>query len=291
MRNGLKTLFVLLLILGAAALFILWIAKSEDSDFARSARQFIGIPEPHPEVDPAAPERAPIDASAQPEPSEPSEPQPKPEVIREELPPAISDITFEQVASRKQLWPRQLSLKLNVAILIRYNGNDYGLMKFPRGRTVQVESLMRNGEILCLIDGNYLSLSVYETDFYGWFKEKHGASYQLLPVTVDFGSSAKVRHKLGTPQGDAAFWAEMREWCYRNYDSPSLVAEEHGLVFKWVPKEKVPINFVDEAREIARQYLLRRAKYGGRENYAPCEIRNPVTGEFLGAAAIFIPRL
>lgn len=56
-------------------------------------------------------------------------------------------------------------------------------------------------------------------------------------------------------------------------------------------KKNTPIDSPDEAPDIARQYLLKRSKYGGRDNYAACEIRHPVTDKLLGASAIFIPRL
>jgi hypothetical protein len=283
----LETLLVSMLLGGVVVVVLVWAAKSEDSQLAASIRQLIGIPAPKPAVV-VAPQPAPTPQVVIEEAPPPAD-EPEPFIAPE--PEPIPQITFAEVAAQKHLWPRQLTLKLSVQVLIRYNGKDYGYMEFPRGRTILVDGVLANGEIFCQIDGNYLSLSVYETDFYGWFKATHGERYQIQPVVVDFGSRATAPYKLGTEKGDAAFWAEMRIWCQQNYDSVSLSIEEDTLVFKWLPKEDAPIDFPAEAREVARNYLLKRAKYGGRENYAACEIRHPTTGEVLGASAIFIPRL
>lgn len=288
LRNALlKTLFLLFLVTAGVSYFIFWVMESDDSEFARDAREYIGLPE-------NSGKRAQETSSAEDENSDWVDPFNMPaesEAAGATTIPTITDITFAEVAGRRALWPEVLTLKLDVEISIWYNEVNYGYMKFLRGRTVQVESLYKNGEILCEIDGNYMSLSVYETDFYGWFNEAYGEVYRLLPVTVDFDNQAQKRYSIDTQRGRDEFWAEMREWCYRNYDSPLLSAEEDTLLFQWVPKEKVPIDFTGEAREIARQYLIRRAKYGSRENYAPCEIRNPQMGETLGASSLFIPRL
>lgn len=282
----LETALILFLLGGACVLVVFWAAKSPDSELAQSIRRAIGLADPQPvEVvekmpEPALPAVTPVVEKAA-----------EPERVAVVVPETIPEITFREVAAQRHLWPRSLTLKLSVQVAIRYNGKDYGYMEFPRGRPITVDALMPTGEIFCQIDGNYLSLSVYETDFYGWFKETHGARYDIQPVTVDFGRHATVRHKLGTPEGEAAFWAEMRIWCQQNYESVSLKVEADHLVFAWLPKEDAPINYAFEAREIARSYLMKRAKYGGRENYAACEIRHPVTQELLGASSIFIPRL
>ncbi len=278
----LQSILVFMLLGLACGLVLVWAAKSEDSELARSIRHIIGLSDP-----------APAEIVVEEPPSVPVVEPPvfAPEPLVEPEPAPITEITFREVAARRQLWPKSLTLKLSVQVAIRYNGKDYGFMKFPRGRQLRVNALMPGGEIYCQIDGNHLSLSVYETDFYGWFKQTHGADYKIQPIVVDFVSQATVRHKLGTPKGDAAFWAEMRIWCQQNYDSVLLKVGEDRLIFAWLPKEDVPINFPAEAREIARNYLLKRAKYGGHENYAACEIRHPITGELLGASSIFIPRL
>jgi hypothetical protein len=95
---------------------------------------------------------------------------------------------------------------------------------------------------------------------------------------------------LGTDQGDAQFWSEMRIWCHQNYGSVSLEIGEDNLTFKWLPEEEVPIDYSLEAREIARKYLNLRNKFGSPENFAACEIRHPATDEFLGSSSMFIPR-
>jgi hypothetical protein len=286
LRNALLKTLALLSIATCILIYVIWwIAQSDDSEFARKARDLIGIPQQSQEDQTGEPPTPP-DALTGPDPFDMPE-----ETKADQAQPSVSKITFAELARNKRLWPDELRLKLNVEVSIRYNGNNYGYMKFPRGRTVQVVTIMQNGEVLCEMDGNFLNLSVYETDFYGWFKKVYGDFYELPPVTVEFESLQQSRYSIGTKEGESAFWAEIREWCLKNYDSPLLNAEEDGLVFYWAPKEKVPINFADEAREIARQYLLRRAKYGSRENFAPCEIKNPKTRETLGTSSLFIPRL
>lgn len=282
----LETILIILFLGGSIAIVLVWAAKSEDSELAESIRRMVGIPDPYSEPI--------VDLSPPPAPTEPDTvvellPEPEPVVAAE--PEPIPEITFKEVAAQRQLWPDALNLKLSVRVPIRYNGTDYGFMEFPRGVPIKVDGLLPSGEILCRIDGNYLSLSVYETDFYGWFKEKYADRYDIQPTIVEMGTRATSRYRLGTAEGEAAFWAEMRIWCHQNYESVTLKVGQDSLVFMWLPTEEAPINFPLEAREIARQYLLKRAKYGGKENYAACEIRHPVTDELLGASSIFIPRL
>ena len=277
----LGTLGFLLFLVGSCVLVLYWAAKSEDSEIAESIRKTIGIPEPE-AAQPASvvPAQQPVIADPQ---------QNESAIVVEAA--ALPEITFKEIAAQRHLWPKELTLKLAVRVPIRYNGKDYGFMEFAKGLPILVDSLSAGGEIFCRIDGNYLSLSVYETDFYGWFKQKYGDRYDVQPVVVDMGTKATSRYRLGTEKGEAAFWAEMRIWCHQNYEAVTLIVGEDGLVFMWLPKEDAPIDFALEAREVARQFLLKRAKYGGRENYAACEIRNPVTNELLGESSIFIPRL
>jgi hypothetical protein len=278
----LETVLVLLTLAVSGTVFFVWLSKAEDSDLAGSIRRMIGMSSPVPEVEVVSapsPVVAPLVVT-------PPMPEPEPEVVAE-----IPKLTFSELAAQRDLWPDSLTLKLSVQVRIRYNGKDFGYMEFPKGRSVKVDALLSSGEVYCQVDGNYLSLSVYETDFYGWFKQTHGARYDLEQVVVDFGTRASAPYRLGTPEGDAAFWAEIRIWCQQNYDSVSLKQGADSLEFAWLPKEEAPIDFAFEARELARHYLLIRAKYGSRENYASCEIRHPTTGELLGASAIFIPRL
>ncbi|MDQ8193160.1 hypothetical protein QEH59_01895 [Coraliomargarita sp. SDUM461004] len=287
----LKTLLVFLLLGAGCVIVVVWAAKTEDSDLARSLRVAIGLPEPKSQS--VTPDESVPVVTELPVAEEPvtvaEVPDPEPLVTPDPEPLPI--ITFKEIAAQRHLWPDTLRLKLDVRVPIRYNGKDYGFMEFRKGVTLEVDAVSSGGEIFCRIDGNYLSLSVYETDFYGWFKGKYSEQYDVQPVTVDLGSKASSRYRLGTEKGEAAFWAEMRIWCHQNYEAVSLTVEEDGLVFKWLPTEDVPIDYSVEAREIARQFLLKRAKYGGRENYAACEIRHPVTDELLGASSIFIPRL
>ena len=164
-------------------------------------------------------------------------------------------------------------------------------MEFTEGMVLKVDALQPNGAVMGWIDGNYLSVSVHETNFISWFEENYADRYVLEPVIFDdlYGQT-RARYSLGTEEGDSAFWAELHIWLHQNYDSVSLVVGENSLVFYWIPKEDAPINFTIEAREIGRKYITLRNKYGSRENYAACEIRDPSSEQVLGASSIFIPR-
>lgn len=269
--------------------FLYWAAQAPDSEMARSVRKAIGIPEPFVEPAPAPP--APkVVAEAPPEPE--SEPAPEPEIPPEPEPAPLPEITYAEIASRADLWPEMLRLELSKRVYIRYNGNVYGHMQFSSGMPLKVDALGKSGEVFGWIDGNYLSLSIEETNFEDWFRSEYAERYQLQPIQVEpVLAEGAARHQVGTKQGDAEFWTEMRIWCDRNYDSISLDIQEDTLVFRWLPNEDVPIDYALEAREIARNFLLMRAARGSNENYASCEIRHPVTDELLGASSIFIPRL
>lgn len=165
-------------------------------------------------------------------------------------------------------------------------------MQFSAGMPVAVDALSTSGEVFGRINGNHLNFSIEETDFEDWFHSTYGDRYQFLPIEVEGARSGiSARHRVGTPEGDAVFWSEMRIWCDRNYGSIALEIAEDSLVFRWLPQEETPIDFALEAREIARNFLMKRGALGSNENYAACEIRHPVSGELLGASSIFIPRL
>jgi len=285
----LKTLLVFIMLGGGCAIVLFWAAQSVDSEAAQSIRKIVGFPEPKSSI--GEQEVIVVEAPVVPQPQPVALAETAAEPVAAAEPETLPELTFKEIAAQRQLWPKSLHLKLAVRVPIRYNGKDYGFMEFPKGVSIKVDGLSAGGEIFCQIDGNYLSLSVYETDFYGWFKANYGERYDVQPVVVDMGTKASSRYRLGTEKGEAAFWAEMRIWCHQNYEAVTLTVEEDTLVFLWLPKEDAPIDFSVEAREIARQFLLKRAKYGGRENYAACEIRHPVTDELLGASSIFIPRL
>lgn|GEM_PF-830473 len=287
-----QTCLVIVLLLSGGGGFVFWASTAQNSPLAESFRRVVGIPEPKAESAPApAPPPEPGAVAEAPVAPEP-EPEPVPEVVAEPEPAPLPDITYAEIRRRSDLWPDALSLELSKRVYIRYNGNVYGHMQFSRGMTVDVDGLGPKGEVFGWIDGNFLSLSVAETNFEAWFRSTHGERYNLLPVEAEPGrSDPTVRHQIGTPAGDAEFWTEMRIWCARNYDSISLEIKEDTLVFRWLPKEATYIDYPMEAREIARNFLLKRAARGGNENYAACEIRHPVTDELLGASSIFIPRL
>lgn len=272
-----------LIILGVClSLLIFWAYQTEDSDIAKSIRGLIdGFKSESVEV---VEEPEPTFAKEEIEP-----PESAPEV--QLGPPPIQSITMEDISKQKHLWPSSLPLTVTKQVRIRYNEKEYGFMEFSEGMTIEVEALTANGEVLGRIDGNYLSLSVHETTFVSWFEESYEGRYELEAVVFDdLKRFSRVRFRLGTEQGDAEFWSEIRIWCHKNYGSVSLEIGEDNLVFKWLPEEDVPIDFGYEAREIARKYLMLRNKFGSPENFAACEIRHPVTDEFLGSSSMFIPR-
>lgn len=286
-----RTLLLLALLILSGLGLVYWASFAGDSEFARSIRQVVGIPGPAVERPPPPPSPPPVRVEA-PLVAEVLEAEPEPEAPAAPGPEPLPVITFSEICARPALWPKTLQLTLSKRVYIRYNGNVYGYMQFSGDMPLHVDALGAKGEVFGWIDGNYLSFLPDETNFEEWFRRTHGERYDLRPVEVEPARpGAEVRHKVGTPQGDADFWTEMRIWCQRNYDSISLQIEQDTLVFRWLPKEDAPIDYSLEAREIARNFLLKRSARGSNENYAACEIRHPVTGELLGASSIFIPRL
>jgi len=284
-----QTIGVLLVFFLSFVGFVLWAATEPDSELAQAFRNLVGIPDPG-------------HSSAKAEPEEVTEEEAPPIVVALEEPtvenkakvatPILPTLNYLELCRRSEIWPEKLSLDLSKRVYIRYNGNEYGYMQFTQGMELQVDSLMSSGEVMGWIDGNYLSLLVKETNLEDWFKQAHGDRYDRLVVeTEPLAPRSEKEHKVGSPEGDAEFWADMRIWCNRNYDSISLEIQEDTLVFRWLPQEPGPIDFPFEARTIARYYLIERAARGSNENYAACEIRHPVTNELLGASSIFIPRL
>jgi len=208
------------------------------------------------------------------------------------IPGMIQDISLTELSAQSSLWPETLKLTRTQQVEIRYNNNVYGYMEFDTDTEIEVESISPNGEVLGAVNNYFLSLSADQTDLFAWFASNHSDTYHLTNATTATPPSTEEDlASIDTKEGNADFWSEMRIWCYKNYGAASIMALEDNLVFKWQPKENVPINFQYEAREIARHYLLKRAERGSKENYASCEIRHPGTGELLGSAGIFIPRL
>jgi len=286
-RALLVTAFVFVLLGGACLGLLVWASQAEDSAFAQSIRQTVGISEPSRTQSVKA---VPTPAPPPPVVQAPVAPEPEPVIVPE--PEPLPGITMAEISQQRELWPQKLTLKYTKQVPIRYNGNHYGYMEFSKDTPLVVDALRSNGEVFCVINGNYLSLSVHETNFVSWFETTYAERYRLEPIVFDDRRNMeRPRHRLGTPEGDAAFWAEIRIWCQQNYDSVSLKIEDDNLVFRWLPKEDAPIDFNDEAREIARNFLIKRDKYGGNDNYAACEIRDPVTDALMGASSMFIPWL
>lgn len=274
---------IMTLLFCGVALLLIWSSKAVDSPLAEKIRNTVGIKAATPKVV-EAPVAAPVVVAVEPEPM----PEPIPVV---EEPPPIVQITFKEITRSKNLWPKSVKLKLSKQIPIRYKQLNYGYMEFTEDSTFTVQALKAPAEIYGSVNGNYISLSVHETDFTEWFTGKYSDQYELQAIEQDVDSTPDIAQHIDTPEGEKAFWSEIRIWCHQNYESISLEVGEEGLVFKWLPKEDAPIDYQLEARAIARSYLLKRAKYGGTDNYAACEIRHPTTNELLGASSMFIPRL
>jgi len=282
-----KALIFFLLLFGGIAAVLVWAAKSEQSALAETIRKTVGIKTPEREM-PAQPvtemvvELAPV-----PEVVAPPEPE------REPTPAPIPEISFSEVSKSRHLWPDTLELNASKQVSIRYQEREFGYMQFDEGTEIKVHALKAPVEIYASINGNFISLSVTETNFPDWFNQNYSGRYVLQSMgdSTESGEATADLSDSTTATKEKNFWNEMRLWCHTNYDSISLEIGEEQLTFRWLPKEDVPIDFQMEAREIARTYLLIRSRLGGNENYAACEIVHPTTGERLGASSIFIPRL
>lgn len=263
----------------------MWAAKSQDSELAEKIRSAVGIQAPEP-IQTALKEEPTPPPVIEPEPM-PAEPIPT--VPVEPPPPQV--ITFSEIIKSSHLWPKTVALNHSKKVPIRYQDKIYGHMEFTADSEVEVVALTAPSDIYCIINGNHLSLAHEETNFTEWFAEKYAGRYELQTTDSTASTIEDSTPDINTPEGKAEYTTQVRLWCHLNYDSISLEIGEDALIFKWLPKEETQVNYVFEARQIARQYLLLRAELGGNENYAACEIRDPVTNELLGASSIFIPRL
>ena len=279
-------IFAVFLFVGACgAVLFFWAAHTEDSGLAKSIREVFGLSEP---VTPAPEIAQPV--TPPPAPEVLPEPTPPPEPV--EKPPQKIDITMAEIQKSPDLWPRTLNLTISQTVPIRYNGNTYGSLEFNPDMRLTVETLGANGEIIGTINGNYLRVSMEQTNFLSWFESTHGERFNLKSMPYEpEEADADSQPSLDTPEGEAAFWTDLRIWCKRNYGSISIEITENTLVFRWFQRDDIKVNYEAEARLIAEQYLKLRNKYGSNENYAPCEIRHPETNKLLGASSIFMPQL
>ena len=277
-----KAVIFFLILVGGCALVLLWASRSQDSEVAEKIRKTVGIKAPAPVSPEAEPSVSVASKSmSNTKPTAPSEPIPIP----------IPTITFLEITRSPHLWPKTVALTKSKQVSIRYQDNNYGYMEFTKDSDIEVIALKAPSDVYCSINGNFLSLSVNETKFAEWFTEKYADRYVLEAIAPDALNANEATTDLSTPEGEKTYLNQMRLWCHKNYESISLEIGEDALIFKWLPKEDAPIDYQLEAREIARKYLLLRAELGGTENYAACEIRDPVTNELLGAGSVFIPRL
>lgn len=286
-----KVIMFFMILASALVLILVWAATDGKSPIAEKVRKVVGLkaiqqaPARTVEISESAPEPEPelqgAEVALETETIAPPPPDPLP----------IKEITYPEISRSKQLWPKTLELKMTKRVPIRYQDQEYGYMEFKEGLTVEVVALKAPDEIYCSVNGNFLSLSIEETNFFEWFRQGHGDRYKLKPFMRKPEKTNPGGVDLNTDKGEAYYLTQMRIWLHQNYDSISIEARPDTLVFKWLPNESVPIDFGMEAREIARKYLLLRSELGGRENYAACEIRHPITDELLGASSIYVPRI
>lgn len=266
--------------LGAAlAALIMWAKNDAASEAAQEVRDFIGLVDPIAEVveKPIIPTPQPVVVVSAPIAMEPLTPPA----------PSLIEISFQELVDNIRMWPRLLELTLETSVPILYSGNNYGQMRFVAGQTIQVESILRSAEIIGSVDGNYLSIPVGKTNLQQWFAEKYAKTHTLripesMPSNFDSVEGQDGAHQVSLIN-------DMRRWCYINFGACSFTITDDALVLRWLPQEDVPINFRAEAREVARKYLQFQAERGEVDNYAPCEIYHPSTGELLGAGSFFIP--
>lgn len=58
-------------------------------------------------------------------------------------------------------------------------------MQFSDGMRLKVNTLSPQGIILGWVEGNYLNLSVKETNFEDWFRTIYADQYDLQPIEVE----------------------------------------------------------------------------------------------------------
>jgi hypothetical protein len=273
------------LIIGACTTLLIWASRTEDSELAKSIREVFGLSEP---VTPEPAVTPPPTPPPAPKVSEEAPPPPEPVVS----PPQKIDITLAEMQQSPDLWPQTLNLTISRTVPIRCNGNEYGSLEFTPDMRLTVTSLEANGEVNGISNGNNISVHVQQTNLSEWFESAHGERFKLEPLpSQPEEAGADAGPRVGTPEGETAFWTDFQIWCKRNYDSISVEVAQNTLIFRWFQRADIETNYAAEARLIAEQYLKLRKEYGSDENYAPCEIRHPETDELLGSSSIFMPQL
>lgn len=280
-RKALAQTIALFIILSVAAVAILlWTQNATDSELAQKIRQTIGLSSP------TEPTPAPvIITESEPEPELPPviAPEPEPE-------PEPTSLSFNQIASRTTLWPRELKLQEPIDVPISYRGNNYGELKFPAGAIIKIDSLRTPAAINGYIEGNYLSIPVSQTNFVDWFNQTYQKTYVThAPI---FANNAPAQNDiLNNNHTQWTIQSQLLYWLQRNYGDCRIEITENTLEVHWNPKTDVAIDYRAEAREISHQYLMLQAEKGGQDNYASCEIYYTPTGQLMGTGSIFVSSL
>jgi hypothetical protein len=269
--------------LGAGlTVLILWAKSDAESEIAQQVRDIIGL------ADPVVVVVVEVVAKPMSLSLPPSVVVVVPSPIVTEVPaPSTTEMSFRDFVDDIRMWPHSLELTLETSVPIIYRGNNFGQMRFVPGKTIQVESILHSSEIIGSVDGNFLTIPVGKTNLLKWFEDKYAATHtmrlpEFTPPNFDSDEAGEDEYKVSLID-------EMRRWCYINLGDCSFEITEDALILRWLPKEDVPINFRAEAREVVRKYLQFQSERGGGDNYAPCEIYHPTTGELLGASSFFIP--
>ena len=285
-----QTNFTIVMLMVASAGAGVWLGNDQSSQLAQLIRQKTGLPEPpaQPASEPALPAPPPAPAEILPAPATLPEPveEPAPE------PAPVPDITIAEIAQSPTFWPKALELTISREVTIRYNGQQYGVLKFTPDMRMEVDSLNADGEVDGSVNGTDLTLSLKNTNFIEWFESNHGERLNLMPIPSAEGpKDSDTLPRIGTPEGETAFQTDLLIWCKRNYDSVLIEVGADALVFYWEQENLKTADYEAVAREIAASYLKLRAKYGSDENYAACEVRHPETKRLLGTDSVFKPQL
>lgn len=270
---------VFLLLASVLASLLFWAANNETNPYAKAIRQFIGI-----ERSSEKPAIA-SDAEKKTTPAESVEPLP-PEP--EPLPPAPpTAITFSQLTTNADYWPRHLTLTAEGHLPIIFQGQSYGHLDFIPGSEIQIIDLKNPEMVIGFINGIEVTIPASHTNLIEWFENKHGEAYILRPLKRrGWGLTEKDTYRVADP---ADFSNDFKKWLFLNFDSIDYEITPDGILFNWRNLDDNNVNYRAEARRVARAYLIHQYAAGGEDNWAPCIIKDPRNGNVLGRASVFIP--
>ncbi|WOO41721.1 hypothetical protein [Rubellicoccus peritrichatus] len=257
---------------------VYWAISDDDSESAATVRQLIGIQEKMP-VEPPKPPVEVVEVIPEVEPmvEEPAEPPPPPKV------------TFSELASKSRYWPKELILETENHIEIIFNGQSFGHIDLVRGSTIRVESLSNPELISGVIADINVTIPASHTNLEAWFQDYYQGKLELIPLSRN--RSEVLQEDAESSFSESEFLSDFKKWCYLYYESVDFELAEDTLIFRWSMKDSGLVNYRDEARRFARNYLNQQRSFGGLDNWAACEIRHPETDLVLGRASVFMPSL